>query len=78
MTWKSLNHPNLLTPLGVTMNGKRLGLVSEWMVNGSVNEFVKFNPGADRFELVGCHSCFSPRPALMFIPSGSSKASPGD
>ena len=27
-------------------------MVSEWMVNGTINEFVKADPDADRLELV--------------------------
>ena len=57
MTWKSLRHPNVLPLLGVTMSGKHFAMISEWMVNGSINEFIKANQDANRFELVRCHSC---------------------
>ena len=30
----------------------QLTMVSEWMVNGTVNEFIKADPDANRFELV--------------------------
>ena len=53
MTWKCLRNQNVLPLLGVTMTGKNLAMVSEWMSNGSINEFVKTNPDANRFELVG-------------------------
>ena len=53
MTWKSLCHPNVLPLLGVTMTGKSFAMVSEWMSNGSLNEFIKVNRDANRFELVG-------------------------
>ena len=28
-------------------------MVSEWMPNGNINEFIKANPEAERIELVG-------------------------
>ena len=28
-------------------------MVSHWMANGNINEFIKANPEADRLELVG-------------------------
>jgi serine/threonine protein kinase len=77
MTWKSLRHPNLLPLLGVTMNGNHFAMVSEWMFNGSINEFIRVKRDANRFELVGCLSSFLPHLALM-VPSDSSKASPED
>ena len=52
MMWKALRHPNILPLLGVTMTGTQLVMVSEWMTNGTINEFVKLHPNADRFELV--------------------------
>ena len=58
MTWKSLRHPNVLPLLGVTMTSKSFAMVSEWMSNGSINEFIKINRDANRFELVGCRFGF--------------------
>lgn len=52
MTWKGLRHPNVLPLLGVTMTKHRFEMVSEWMVNGSINVFVKEHPDADRLKLV--------------------------
>jgi len=52
MAWKSLHHPNVLPLLGVTMAKDRFVMVSEWMVKGNINEFVKAEPSADRLELV--------------------------
>jgi hypothetical protein len=53
--WKSLRHPNVLPLLGVAVDETRFAMVSEWMVNGHINGFVKANVDADRLELV----CFS-------------------
>jgi serine/threonine protein kinase len=72
MTWKFLHHPNLLPLLGVTMSSKHFAMVSDWMFNGSINEFIKANRDANRFELVGAPSRPLPHLALM-IQSGSSK-----
>lgn len=52
MTWRSLDHPNVLPLLGVTMDETRFVMVSEWMENGNINQFLKKNPGVDRLDLV--------------------------
>ena len=65
MTWKTLQHPNVLPLIGVTASEAHFAMVSEWMANGNVNEFVKENPDANRLKLVGSlfhipHHPFSP------------------
>jgi len=50
--WKTLRHPNVLPLLGVTTTNDRLVMVSEWMTNGNITEFLKKNPDVDRLELV--------------------------
>ena len=57
MVWKGLHHPNVLPLLGVTINTNRFAIVSEWMRNGNINEFVKEHSKVNRLELV----CFCPR-----------------
>ena len=52
MTWKTLCHPNVLPLLGVKMDNKQFVMVSEWMENGNINEFVKAHRDVNRFELV--------------------------
>ena len=52
VTWKALDHPNVLPLLGVKMAGIQLAMVSEWMVNGNINQFVRANQDTNRFELV--------------------------
>ena len=52
MTWKSLRHPNVLSLIGVTMTEVHFAMISEWMANGNINEFVKANPDADQLGLV--------------------------
>ena len=34
------------------VTGDQFAMVSEWMVNGNINEFIKAHPDADRLELV--------------------------
>ena len=52
ITWKALHHQNILPLLGVTMSENQFAMVSEWMVNGNINEFVKTHRDANRFKLV--------------------------
>ncbi|KAF9645406.1 kinase-like protein [Thelephora ganbajun] len=52
VTWRALRHSNILPLLGVTMTEKQFVIVSEWMKNGNINEFVKANIDADRLGLL--------------------------
>ena len=52
MTWKVLRHPNVLPLLGVTIE-EPLAMVSEWMKNGNIKEFVGTNSHVNRWKLVG-------------------------
>ena len=56
ITWKSLRHPNILSLLGVIMSEDQFAMVSEWMPNGDINQFVKAHGDVNRFELVSSHS----------------------
>ena len=53
MTWKTLRHPNVLPLLGVTMSEGpvRFVMVSEWMKNGNINQFLEC-VDADQLKLV--------------------------
>ena len=50
--WKALQHPNLLPLVGVIMTKNEFAMVSEWMENGNINQFVTAHQGVNRFELV--------------------------
>jgi serine/threonine protein kinase len=50
--WKALRHPNVLPLLGVIMTETKFAMVSEWMSNGNINEFITAHQDANRFELV--------------------------
>ena len=53
MTWKTLCHPNVLPLLKVTMDDAQFVMISDWMVNGNVTEYIgKHGDTADRFGLV--------------------------
>ena len=54
VAWKHLRHPNILPLLGVTLNEFRFGLVSEWMENGNINEFIERHGHVNRAEFVRC------------------------
>jgi hypothetical protein len=60
MTWKTLRHPNILPLIGVTMSEAQFAMISDWMVNGNINDFVKAHPDANRLELVGLSFKTSP------------------
>ena len=50
--WKHLKHENILPLLGVTLSKYRFAMVSEWMENGNINEFIKKDRHANGTELV--------------------------
>ena len=53
VTWKILQHPNVLPLVGVMMSEVQFAMISDWMTNGNINDFVKTHPDAIRLELVG-------------------------
>ena len=53
MTWKTLQHPNVLPLIGVMMTETQFAMISEWMIYGNINEFVKARPDVGRVGLVG-------------------------
>ena len=52
VTWKALRHPNVMPLIGATMAETQFTMVSDWMTNGNISEFVKAHPDADRIGLV--------------------------
>ncbi|KAF9448599.1 kinase-like protein [Macrolepiota fuliginosa MF-IS2] len=55
IVWRQLNHPNLLPCYGIYQMDDRNGrvcLVSPWMENGNVSEYLKDNPDTARIPLV--------------------------
>ena len=60
MIWRTLRHPNVLPLIGVMMSETHFAMISNWMVNGNINDFVKVHPAANRLELVGRSIAVSP------------------
>jgi len=50
--WKRISHPNVVPFLGVSEAPTPLCMVSEWMPNGNVRDYVGKNPEASRLQLV--------------------------
>ena len=46
------------------MSGTQFAMVSRWMPNGNINEFLEVRRDANRFELVSAQLMFLPRPFL--------------
>ena len=46
----------MLPLIGAIMTEIRFEMVSEWMVNGNINDFVKAHPDVDRLVLVSVPS----------------------
>ena len=71
MSWKALQHPNVLPLLGVIMTETDFSMVSEWMPNGNIKQFVSAYQDANRFELVR-----SPFKFLYFVTVTDNCAAP--
>ncbi|KAG8751191.1 hypothetical protein FRC11_009609 [Ceratobasidium sp. 423] len=53
-TWSKMEHPNIHQLMGVIIfKGIYLGMVSEWMENGNLHEYMHRNPEFDRYQMVG-------------------------
>ncbi|CUA73247.1 putative WD repeat-containing protein alr3466 [Nostoc sp, PCC 7120] [Rhizoctonia solani] len=50
--WSGMDHPNIHRLQGVIMlRNQYLGMVSEWMDNGNLHEYLLKSPNADRYQL---------------------------
>ena len=52
--WKHLRHPNIVGLIGV--NREPMLFVSEWMPNGTLQDYVNRSPDANRIGLVSSSS----------------------
>ena len=50
--WKRLKHPNIVPFLGVLISVPPLGIVHDWMENGTITDYVRKHPQLDRAGLV--------------------------
>ncbi|KAG9094799.1 hypothetical protein FS749_011794 [Ceratobasidium sp. UAMH 11750] len=51
-TWSKCKHENVLELYGLAQHRGQLAMVSPWMENGSLPEYIAKNPGVDRLDLV--------------------------
>ncbi|KAG8779535.1 hypothetical protein FRC12_024147 [Ceratobasidium sp. 428] len=51
-TWSKAKHKNVQELLGVMIFKGQLGMVSPWMDNGNLEEYIRKNPGVNRLDLV--------------------------
>ncbi|CAE6475914.1 unnamed protein product, partial [Rhizoctonia solani] len=50
--WSRMEHPNIHQLMGVIVfKDQYLGMVSEWMENGNLHEYLRKHPDADRYQL---------------------------
>ncbi|KAF8602298.1 kinase-like protein [Ceratobasidium sp. AG-I] len=49
--WSKMKHENIQQLLGIVLFQGRLGMVSSWMDNGNLQEYIKANPHVDRYKL---------------------------
>ncbi|KAG8731858.1 hypothetical protein FRC10_001400, partial [Ceratobasidium sp. 414] len=56
--WSKIKHQNVQELMGIVVFQGRLGMVSPWMENGNLAEYVQRYPGVDRYEL--CNVLVSP------------------
>ena len=70
LIWKRSSHPNILPLLGVSLSENPLyfRIISEWMSNGNVAEYIGSNPEANRLRMVGL-AIDSPRGFLLIAPN---------
>lgn len=50
--WSFLQHPNVLPLIGVSMSENQFVMVSGWMKNGNISQFVEAYPETNRYKLV--------------------------
>ena len=53
--WKRLNHPNIVPALGAGSDIDELCVVSPWMPDGDLLQYLQKIPGANRAEIVRVH-----------------------
>jgi hypothetical protein len=54
--WRTLRHPNVLPLIGVMMSESQFAMISDWMADGNICDYVKKYPSVNRIELVGVAS----------------------
>ncbi|KAF8598349.1 kinase-like protein, partial [Ceratobasidium sp. AG-I] len=49
--WSKAKHENVHELMGIVMFQGRLGMISPWMENGNLQEYILKNPDVDRYKL---------------------------
>ncbi|KAF9789119.1 hypothetical protein BJ322DRAFT_522510 [Thelephora terrestris] len=50
--WRHLHHPKIVPLIGVAISPGQCLLVSDWVDNGTIDQFIKVNPDANRIDLL--------------------------
>lgn len=53
VTWRRLEHPNIVSLLGITITPSPPQLISDWILGANLTEYIHSHPGADKLCLVG-------------------------
>jgi len=56
--WKRLNHPNVVPTLGAGSDIAELCVVSPWMPDGHLLQYINKNPVASRVSIVSVHDVY--------------------
>lgn len=55
-SWSSLKHTNIVELIGLAQFRGQLAMVSPWMENGPLPEYIARHPDVDRYQLVSTAS----------------------
>ena len=55
VAWKYVSHPNVLPFLGVSHSLLSFSIITPWLQNGNIIEYIQKHRGANRLELVSDH-----------------------
>lgn len=59
VAWKYLSHPNVLPFLGISETLFAFSIISPWLLNGNIAEYIRNHEGVDRVYLVSyCHGFY--------------------
>ncbi|KAG8725018.1 hypothetical protein FRC09_010222 [Ceratobasidium sp. 395] len=62
--WSKYNHPNIVQLLGVALFQDRIAMISPWMANGTLCQYIARFPGVDR-----CHLCHEIASGVAYLHS---------
>ena len=71
--WKQLDHPNVMQTLGAGPDIAELCVISLWMPEGSLLQYLSKNPGANRASMVSVHFARASARTEFYIQDGRSR-----